>query len=371
MNSNFLIQINNSMELEENNINLTNSNIYCYWCDKQELEKITLSSNDDYSHISCFLSSKEDKLTKLVNGGYILIFIKTPRILYGIVKVDSIIIKSFPEKNYLEDDDDEYKNDLINNKSIIINHDKYNELIKQYKMVEVPKMFILKFKYLYHFGYEIAIKKFNDSIKNNSIEFKYPCKVQNKEIIKCWNENFLTNFLNYLNHLNYQEKILLVSETETENENETETDLLSSNSLISLSETNKTDETKIKSIDKKKFCIPVLWNGCDIIKNMLIKSKSKPNKKIILEHYVNCIDCEINDNNNKLIELNNKKIVIKNINSSDDIKLFDFIVNKYNNIDNLNISNISSNIEFEKDNINIITCSKSQSVYNQCLFILE
>jgi hypothetical protein len=104
---------------------------------------------------------------------------------------------------------------------------------------------------------------------------------------------------------------------------------------------------------------------------MLIKSKSKPNKKIIIEHYLNCIDCEINDNNNKLIELNKKKIVIKNINSTNDIKLFDFIVNKYNNIENLNISNISNNIEFEKDNINIIVCSKSQTIYNQCLFILE
>jgi len=381
MNSNFLIQINNSKELEENNIDLTNSNIYCYVCDKEELEKISLTHNNKYSHISCFLSSQEDKITDLVNRGYILIFIKTPKVLYGIIKIDSIIMKSIPEKHYLEDNDEEYTKNLTNNKLITIDNDKYIQLVKQYKFVEVPKMFIVKFSHLYHFGYEIGIKKLNDYVKKsfdlktnknkqqiqqvqNYIDFKYPHKVQNKELLGCWDNNFVTNFLNYLNHLNSQDKIIL--------ETETETDLLSSGSFTdSISCSSKSDKTDIETLKIQKFCIPVLWNGCDIIKDMLVKSKYKPNKKLILKHYTNCADCEINDNNNKLLSLDNKKLVIKNINSTDDIKLFDLIVNNYNNVDNLHVSNISNDLEFEKGKINIISCQKSQKIYSNCVFIIE
>ena len=381
--NNFLIPINNSKELEENNIDLTNSNIYCYWCDKEELEKTSLTLNDNYSYISCFLSSQEDKITNLVNGGYILIFIKTPKILYGIIKIDSIIMKSLPSKHYLEDDDEEYIKNLTNNKLITIDNDKYTKLINNFKLVEVPKMFIVKFSHLYHFGYEIGIKKLNDYVKNysstkseqiqqiqqiqNLTDFKYPHKVQNKELMKCWDNNFLANFLSYLNYLNSQDKIILETETKTE----TETELLSSNSLTSSIDSDKTDIQIFKTL---KFCIPVLWNGCDIIKNMLVKSKSKPNKKIIIEHYTNCTECEINDNNNKLLNIDNKKIVIKNINSTDDIKLFDLIINKYTNIDNFNIENIeniSTYIEFEKGKINIISCPNSQYIYSNCIFIIE
>jgi hypothetical protein len=379
MNSDFLIKINNSKELEENNIILTNSNIYCYWCDKEELEKISLTLNDKYSHISCFLSSQEDKITNLVNGGYILIFIKTPKLLYGIIKIDSIIMKSLPQKHYLEDDDEEYIKNLTNNKLITIDNDKYIQLVEQYKFVEVPKMFIVKFSHLYHFGYEIGIKKLNDYVKKSSdlkidkniqqihqaqnfTDFKYPHKVQNKELVRCWDNNFLNNFLNYLNHLNSQDKIIL----------ETDTDLLSSGSFTdSISGSIESEKTNIETFKIQKFCIPILWNGCDIIKDMLVKSKSKPNKKLILKHYTNCADCEINDNNNKLLSLDNKKLVIKNINSIDDIKLFDLIINNYTNIDNLNISNISNNFEFEKGKINIISCPKSKNIYSNCIFIIE
>ena len=365
MNDNFLIEINNSKELEENNIDLTNSNIYCYWCDKEELEKITLSSDDNYSHISCFLSSKEDKLTDLVNGGYILIFVKTPKILYGVIKIDSVIIKSLPQKHYLEDDDEEYTKNLLTNKLITIDYDEYTKLVKHYKFVEVPKMFMVKFNHLYYFGYEIGIKKLNDYVKKISniqqtIDFKYPHKVQNKELVCYWDKSFFSNFLaNYLNYLNSQDKIIMESES---------IKLLSSNSL-----TNSivSDETYVHIFKTSKFCIPVLWNGCDIIKDMLVKSKSKPNKKIILNHYTSCVNCEINDNNNKLVNLNDKKLVIKNINSISDIKTFNSIIDKYTNVENFNIDITSIDIQFEKNKVNIISCPNSQNIYSKCLFIIE
>lgn len=366
--SNFLIQINNSNELEENNINLSNSNIYCYWCDKEELEKTSLSSDKDYSHISCFLSSQEDKLTNLVDGGYILIFIKTPKILYGVIKVDSIIMKSLPQKHYLEDDDEEYTKNLLTNKSITIDCDEYTKLVKHYKLVEVPKMFMVKFNHLYYFGYEIGIKKLNDYVKNSLnpnpnqkteqvLDFKYPHKVQNKELISSWDKNFIANFICYLNYLNSQDMITLETETETS------TELLSSSSLSS--------SMDVQTIKTSKFCIPVLWNGCDIIQDMLIKSKSKANKKTILKHYTSCADCEINDNNNKSVNLNDKKLVITNINSVNDIKSFNSIIDKYTNVENFNIDITSTNVEFEKNKVNIISCPNSQNIYSNCLFIIE
>lgn len=363
-NSDFLVQINNSNELEENNIKLTKSNTYCYWCDKEELEKISLSSDNNYSHISCFLSSKEDKLTDLVNDGYILIFIKTPKILYGVIKIDSLIMGSLPQKHYLEDDDDEeYMKNLLTNKLITIDCDEYTKLIKHYKLVEVPKMFIVKFNRLYYFGYEIGIKKFNDYVKNLlnqkfeqiQQDFKYPQKVQNKELIGLWDKNFLDNFSSYLNYLNSQDMTILESDISTE--------LLSSNSM-----TSSTDDQIFKT---SKFCIPVLWNGCDVIKDMLVKSKSKPNKKTILKHYTCCTDCEINDNNNKLINLDDKKLVIKNINSTDDIKSFNLIIDKYTNVENFDIGITSTDIQFEKNKVNIISCPNSQNIYSNCLFIIE
>lgn len=367
LNSDFLVQINNSNELEENNIKLTKSNTYCYWCDKEELEKISLSADNNYSHISCFLSSKEDKLTDLVNGGYILIFIKTPKILYGVIKIDSLIMKSLPPKHYLEDDDEEYMKNLLTNKLISIDCDEYSKLVKHYKLVEVPKMFIIKFNHLYYFGYEIGIKKLNDYVKNSLnpksqqiqyvLDFKYPHKVQNKELISLWDKNFLVNFSNYLNYLNSQDMTIVETDTSTE--------LLSSNSM-----TSSTDDQIFKT---SKFCIPVLWNGCDIIKDMLVKSKSKPNKKTIIKHYTCCPDCEINDNNNKLVNLEDKKLVIKNINSTDDIKSFNSIIDKYTNVENFDIDiNITStNIQFEKNKVNIISCPNSQNIYSNCLFIIE
>ena len=58
------------------------------------------------------------------------------------------------------------KNEMINS----IDENKFNDLIKLYKIVEVPKMMFIKFKHMYKFKFEISIKKFNDfEILNISI----------------------------------------------------------------------------------------------------------------------------------------------------------------------------------------------------------
>lgn len=205
MDDNFLIEIINSKAIIKNNINFdfdNNTNIYCLWYDKNELEKILICSQTNYdSYLSCFFSSTTDKLHELV-GSYVMIFLKNPKILYGFVKINYIILKDISSKSYLDDIDEEYILVLKKNNSILIDEIEFNNIITKYKYVEVPKMFLLKFHHLYQFKYEIGIKKFNEFISNIDIsiekkylEFKYPTKVQNKELIKCIVQNFISNIM--------------------------------------------------------------------------------------------------------------------------------------------------------------------------------
>ena len=366
MSDNLLIQIIDSSSIKKNNINFNNKNIYCLWYDKNELEKILIGSqtNTD-TYMSCFFSSTTDKLQELI-GSYIMIFLKNPKILYGFVKINSIILKDIPFKSYLEEIDEEYIKQIKKNSLILIDEIEYKNIIKKYKYVEVPKMFLVKFSYLYEFKYEIGIKKFNNFILNtdvliekNYLEFKYPKKVQNKEMIKCQDSNFTYNLMKYINYLHNRVEML--------NQNKVQNTFIMDNNNINKIPNN------LNTPIKNKFCIPVLWNGCECIKNMLIYQTIKPNRKLILSHYLNCVDCEINDNNNNMINFEaKKKITIKNINKDSDVGIFDSLVNSYKNIESFNIENKNyDGFEIEKDKINIIYCSKSSSIYSECLFIIE
>jgi len=346
----FIIQIENSNTFKKYLKKITKDNIYCYWCEKDELEKISSNVELNCSFLSFFLSSKDDKIIELVNNGYIFIFLKNPKILYGIVKVESVIIKNLLKNNYLEEEDLDYNNEIINNKLILIDENKFNDLVKQYKIIEVPKMMFVKFKYMYKFKFEITLKKLND-FTNNS-QYKYPRCVQNKEMIKCNYIDFLDNLINFIDDLKKQDGNINNDEN-TNNKNLLETNI-KNNSL------------------NQKFCIPVLWNFCDSLKKKLNKLESnRKQKKFFVSHYNNCKICEINDNNSKFINLLNKDIVIKNINNPNDIKIFDLAIDSYKNLDNLKINEEMNNLNFEKGKINILQCSKSESEYKKCLLIIE
>jgi hypothetical protein len=361
MEDNLIVEITDLKSIKKNNINFNNKNTYCIWYDKTELEKILLGFlTYTHSYLSCFFSSNTDKIHELI-GSYIMIFLKNPKILYGFAKVHSITLKDIPIKSYLEDIDEEYISQLKTNGLILIDNIEFESIIDKYKYIEVPKMFLVKFNYLYQFKYEIGIKKFNyfilnsNEIEKNNLEFKYPTKVQNKEMIKNSNLNFINNLMKYVVSLHNKEQIA---------------------NHDKIPEISNTDLNKLSGNDnnqvKNKFSIPVLWNGCECIKNMLIYHTTKPNKKIILSHYLSCMDCEINDNNNKMINLeNNKKITIKNINEDSYTIIFDLLIDSYKNIESFNIENKNYNNFFEKDKINIISCSKSSSFYSKCLFLVE
>jgi len=355
MNDNFLIPIDNLNEFKDNTIKIIENNIYYYWCDKDELEKISLCVESNYSHLACFFSSKLDKVDELVNGGIIFIFIKNPKILYGIIKVELVIMKTLLKNNYLEEDNTNYNNELLNNKSIIVNENIFLELIKQYKIIEVPKMFFIKFKHLYQFKYQISIKKFNEYIESQ-LKFKYPINIQNKEMIKSWDNNFINNITNYIENLNIQYKNVLPSTCKNINIDS------SSNLSFNLN----------PYIKNQKFCIPVLWNSCIDVKNKLNELKTnRKQKKFFISHYTNCINCEINDNNDNFLNIFNKNITIKYINEDSDIKIFDLMVNKYTNIDKLIITEEYDTLKFIKGNINIVYCPTSKTIYKDCLLIIE
>lgn len=367
MDNDLIVELINSKSIKKNNINFNDKNIYSLWYDKTELEKILLGlQTNQHSYLSCFFSSIDDKFPELIDS-YVMIFLKNPKILYGFVKVHSITLNDIPVKSYLEDIDEEYISQLKKNSQILIDDVEFNNVINKYKYIQVPKMFLVKFHYLYQFRYEIGIKKFNDFILNsneiekNNLEFKYPTKVQNKEMIKNSNLNFINNLMKYVDNLYNKEQTV----------NQDNISNISNASNISNIDLNKLSNNENNSV-KNKFSIPVLWNCCECIKNMLVCQTTKPNKKIIMSHYLTCVDCEINDNNNKIINLaNNKKITIKNINEDSDIGVFESLVNSYKNIESFNIENKIHDNFFEKDKINIISCSKSSSIYSKCLFLVE
>ena len=355
----FLITIENSDSLKELFNKITENNVYNYWCDKNELEKIFSNKETEYSYLSFYFLSKFDKINELVNNGYILIFLKKPKILFGIIKAETVIIKNLLKNNYLEEEDLNYNNEIMNNRFILIDENKYNELLKQYKIIEIPKMFFVKFKHIYEFKFEISIKKFNEYIKNKYLEtreneFKYPKNLNNNAMTKSYNKNIIYNLQSFINN----------SFDYNSNLDKQESDIKSNLSL----DNEKTN----KNVGNLKFCIPVLWNYCDTFKKELDNLETnKKIKKFFILHYTNCSKCEINDNNYKLINLLDKKIVFNYLNSDFDINIFDKVIYSYKNTKNLLLFDDTDNLKLRKECINIIYCPKSKSIYKNCLFIIQ
>lgn len=385
----FLIQLTNSKSFKENDIDFTNKDIYIGLYEKFEIDKLNLMDNESNFYLSCFFSSNNYKLDEIV-GNYIFIFLKNPKILYGLIKVDSVIIPKIPQKNYLEEYLDEICldkacldktcldkihnediNKIILNNNIIINKKKYDEIIRKYKIVEIPKMFLIKFKYFYEFKYEILIRKFNQFVSENYLpnyNFSFPLKIQNKQIFKINDDNFCDNLLKYNEHLSIRDKIFIE-----------ESNLTNQEILINCKNENN-NVSNCTSNKVIKFNVPILWNGCDEIKQIF--KNFKISKKIIVSHFNKCSKCEIvNNNTDTNFNISNKKIVIKNIENNQDHMIFDQLIEKYKNVDNFfhilgkttedKITNDkATDINFSKNDINIIRCPKSKSIYKDVLFII-
>ena len=305
---------------------------YYYWYDKTILDKI-LKNKNNFNYFPCYSYENIDH-TDLIDK-YVILFIKKPKILYGIFKINYILIKNIKNKIFLDNSDT--KN---NSEKIIIDKENYLNLINKYKIVEIPGLFFIYFETFYVFKQEFNINLLNTFIndnKNTIDNFKYPKKIQEKHIIKSYYNNLKKYIIDYSIFLNNKNIINLENENENENENEI-----------------------------LEFNIPILWNGCKEFNDNLLNSNLS--KKNLINHWNNCEKCENNNNNNN--EFNwNKKVVFKKL-SNNNKDIFEKIINNYHNINNILIEKKNSDFSFKKDKINLVSCMDSKNIYCKCIFIL-
>jgi hypothetical protein len=349
---------------------------YYYWCDKLELHKL-ISFGDNFKYIPCY-PYENINYTDMI-GKNVLIFLKNPKILYGILKIESILIKEEREKNYLDyykeqnNSDNSYNSDNLD-KSIIIDKKLYLNLIKKYNMVEIPSLFYIKFDYINIFEFEIDIKSYNQylNLQNKNIEefeFKYPKIVKPKHILKSYYKYFQTFLLDYIKYLEKK----LISETEIKENN----NLLIQDNISSFSDLDSNIDSIIENRHLTNsnneeivdFSIPILWNGCEKILKKF--KKQKIDKELIFDHWNNCEKCEIINNNQNKFEIRDKKIVIKNIESKNNFTIIQNIIDNYKNISKFSYPKINSDFEFDNKKTNIICCFESNSIYKNCFFILD
>lgn len=332
---------------------------YSYWCSKNELQKLILS-NDNLKYLPC-IPYEEIDYNELI-GNDVLIFLKTPKIFYGIVRVKSVLVnktnKYFSTDNYLTINN--ISNNNINNELIYSNDELYSNLLNKYCVVGISSLFFIEFEYISIFEFEIDIRIYNKFKFNNVLieKFEYPKNIFITNIKKT-NYKYFDNFLfEYIRYLKSQSQIQFPNPNPNPNPNPD----IKNNLEIT--------NNNINNQNLFHFKIPILWNGCkDIIKKF---KKQDLNKKLILDHWENCVSCEIINNNMNKLELKNKKIVINNIIGKENHHMINKIITDYKNISSFVFDNNSiSNIKLEKDKINILYCFELVSIYKNCFFVLE
>ena len=375
--------------IDINYINKININEgYFYWSNKNDLEKlVTLKKKDDNYFLPSIPYDSLD-LDDLI-GKNVILFFKSPKILYGLFKISNILIKNPKEPNYLEIQDSVNKKI---NKNILFDEDNFNSLIRLFSIIDIPGLFFINFEKIYIFEHEININNLNNFLSenhqnqnhqthqqiNNLKLFKYPPKIKEKNIIKAYLEPNLKNFL--IDWISCLDK-------NTDLNTNTNTDL-NTNTNTDLNTNTKYDESSTDELNSNiKFKIPILWNGCNEFKKNFFDPDIKKNKKFLMNHWVKCAKCEIINNNiksdNSSIKLHSqlnssdtifkpdKKIIIQTINDKNNFLFFDKIINRYQSNLELTIQNNNSNFVFEEDNINLVCCSDQyKNIYSNCIFLI-
>jgi hypothetical protein len=255
-------------------------------------------------------------------------------------------------------------------------------------MVEIPGLFFIKFNCINVFKFKIEIKSFNqylslENINNISEQFDFPKKIKFKHIIKSYYKNFeslMLKYIEYLKKISIKTDLIKTDLINKELDFNLESKLVdfdnikNIDNITNLDNINNIDNLSNFNIDDKnnpiiEFNIPILWNEC--VKLFKKIKEQNVNKKILLEHWNNCEECEKINNNLCGLELKNKKIVIKNIKSIENYHIIDQIILDYQNIRKFAHTKFNSDFNFEDDKINLIYCFESNNIYKNCLFILN
>jgi hypothetical protein len=353
---NFIKKINTDDKSLLTNIDFNLSYYYC--CDKNELQKLILVK-EDLKYIPCF--PNENINYNDLEGKNILIFFKSPKIFYGILNIESVLLKSLKEKNYFESEtDNEYEN-ISTSEKVICDEKIYDDLLKKYSMVDIYGLFFIKFNHIYVFEYEIGIKNFNSYFTQNNdfIKLEYPKKIKEKNITKFNYKNFKNYLVEYMENLKYNKNLEINNKL-----NDKQPDI-----LINFNDNQNDNDNNKKYLEESiEYQIPILWNQCDILKKQI--TDKKITKKSILFHWNNCENCEIVNNNNMEFKWN-KKIVIKNIYNSKNHQIYSNIIDSYQNLNKFITTKSNSDFDFEENKINLIFCFEYKNIYHKCFFVID
>ncbi len=371
---------------------INNDSTYYYWTDKTDLLKLENIKNNhkipNGYYLPCICYDTFDYNSNNMIEKNILIFLKNPKILYGLTKINNIILNEIKKKNNLLNYDVEIDvevdvnvnvdvdvnnlNELHINKFILVDTTLYQNLLNIFNLVNIPGLFFIKIDEINIFNYEINLNIFNKYFENtaNFVKFKYPLNIKSKHIIKSYHTDFNNFKLNIINYLEYLEK------------NYNKKNDCNSKTINTNTNTNTYDKKTLK-LDKSeiKFNIPILWNGCDEFKKIFFKhfknnTLDKSIKKMFINHWCNCDDCEIIDNNKVSNCLNNekfikKKKIIKLIEVETDYNIFEKIINCYHNMDDFILNDINEKFQLDTKKINIISCYQKGNNYKKCIFIIN
>jgi len=348
---------------------------YYYWISTNDIKKIPNTNSEEY-YLPCYpFEMKINNFNNLIDVD-VLLFMNKPKIIYGALKIKSILTKEKEEKQelvYLKTDL-EVEEEL--NKMVIVDTEKFLNLVNAFNVANIPELFFIKFEKILIFEFRVDFNKFGVYIANKykeiDYELKYPKKINNKNIIKSYYTNSLNLYLlDYLNYLKKNNKDDIIQKNIFD-------DLKDTSEISETSEISQTTDETSKKIGSKtdmnlsdtciNFDIPILYNGCKIIKKSF-KGNISLTKKMLVEHLENCADCEIINNSSKKIKLN-KKIVIKVILNKNNYKTFDEIIFSYQNVKKLSLKKDNEDFSFEKEKINIVFCPEYKNLYSECVFIL-
>ena len=200
-------------------------------------------------------------------------------------------IKKELDNNYLPFFDNNNKNEIINKKIIIYvksigfiglfntiniideNNDLFNKLTLNYNLGTSANLYFMEIK---NITFLKEIFKYRDYINY--------CKLKKIEYINYSKSNDLyvsKNFSDFFDNVKEN------NNSESENEN--------------LESENYNLESENYNLENINFKIPILWIPC--INLLELVEKKKINKKVLKNHFNNCLKCE-NNNNNKNFQFN-------------------------------------------------------------------